>query len=47
MKEYLVEFGSQGRLIWRVAKGHNRGDARINARMNHWAEFKKSVFKED
>ena len=47
MKKYLVGFGWKGQIIYRVAEGHNEGEARINARNKHWSEFKKSVLNED
>ena len=47
MKKYLVGFGWKGQIIYRVAEGHNEGEARINVRNKHWSEFKKSVLNED
>ncbi len=41
--KFLVEFGRNGRLIWRVAEGKTRGEARINARRKEWSKFKDSV----
>lgn len=45
MSKYLVEFGWNGQLIWRVAEGATRGEARMNARREEWSKFKTRLLK--